>query len=153
MLKLLFKKINVFQDKNLIIKNLYLGNKLSAMENNNYTLIVNCSTNIKFYNDPQNKIRINLIDNPSQAENMYKQIIDNQVLEKIHNNLLKGNKVLVHCRMGRQRSAAIVACYLIKYHNYTCSSVINFIRNKRPEAFYPTINFKETILKIYKNNI
>ena len=57
--------------------------------------------------------------------------------------------VLVHCSMGIQRSCALVACYLVKYNGWTPTEAINYIKSKRPIAFFGNINFLETIEDIY----
>ena len=50
--------------------------------------------------------------------------------------------------MGMQRSATITACYLMKYHNIKFPDVIDFIKSKRKIAFFFSINFNDTIIKI-----
>jgi len=44
--------------------------------------------------------------------------------------------------MGMQRSAAIVACYLLKYYNIGLDKTILYIINKRPESFLTGNTFK-----------
>lgn len=133
-----------FNQVSQILPNLFLGNKYSP--NNKYDLIINCSTDLP--NIIDNTINIKLKDLPQEADNMYKQINEKNVLEEIHLNLQKNNKVLIHCHMGMQRSAAITACYLIKYHKYTIEDAINFIKSKRKIAFFFKVNFIKTIKKI-----
>jgi protein-tyrosine phosphatase len=53
--------------------------------------------------------------------------------------------------MGQQRSCAVVACYLIKYYNLTPQEAIDFIKLKRPIAFFGNVNFLQTIEFFYQN--
>ena len=57
--------------------------------------------------------------------------------------------VLVHCYAGMQRSCAVVACYLIRYHNMNPQEAINFIKSKRSIAFAGRVNFIKTIEEFY----
>ncbi|CAK84805.1 unnamed protein product (macronuclear) [Paramecium tetraurelia] len=62
--------------------------------------------------------------------NRYHQLMIRQfdeVADFIHNHLKNGN-VLVHCYAGISRSASLLIAYLIKYHNYTTLTTINFIK-------------------------
>ena len=57
---------------------------------------------------------------------------------------------------GRQRSCAIVAAYLMRYHNYHIDDAIHYIKTKRPYAFFISVNFKHALLSfkqtlLYKN--
>ena len=149
-----------------IIPNLYLGS-IKALEYCNinckynsinfhmvvdlikYTNMVNTSMGQKF----EKYINLPVNDSPDECNNLLKIINDTQVLEKIHLALHQNKPVLVHCFAGMQRSCAIVACYLIKYHNFTPISAIDFIKNKRPIAFFGNVNFMETLNTITKKTI
>lgn len=133
---------------NKILPNLYLGNKFSP--NKNYDLIINCSINLP--NVIDNTINIKLKDSLTEAKNMYKQLNEKNILEEIHLTLENNKKVLVHCHMGMQRSATVIACYLIKYYNFEIQKVINFLKSKRKIAFFSCVNFIETINKIYEDS-
>ena len=53
--------------------------------------------------------------------------------------------MLVHCAAGMQRSAAVVAMYLIATQNATADQAMAFIRSKREIAFVPEANFEKSI--------
>ncbi|XP_013404192.1 phosphatidylglycerophosphatase and protein-tyrosine phosphatase 1-like [Lingula anatina] len=42
--------------------------------------------------------------------------------------------VYVHCKAGRSRSATLVACYLMKVHNWSPEEAVSFIKDKRPHV-------------------
>ncbi len=128
-------------------ENLYLGNKDSINTKNFFTLIVNCTkTDVEFPPNCTNCIRISVDDTPDESERLLQLLDSTHVLQKIHENV---GPVLVHCRAGRQRSCAVVACYFIKYYNMTPVDSIAYIKSKRQEAFFGSINFANTINQFY----
>ena len=132
-----------------ILQNLYISDKHHVpFLQSDYDLIVNCTPDIPFPLIHNSIIRIPVYDHPLHAEKMYLAIQKTRVLESIHLHLQKGQTVLVHCHAGMQRSCAVVACYLVKYHGYTPERAINYIKGKRHVAFLNGVNFRETIEKI-----
>jgi protein-tyrosine phosphatase len=97
--------------------------------------------------DKKTQIYINLPvhDSPDECDKLLSLIKETNVLEKIHLALQQNKPVLVHCFAGMQRSCALVACYLIKYHTMTPDEAINYIKCKRPIAFFGRVNFMETL--------
>ena len=95
-------------------------------------------------------INLPVHDSPDECDKLLSLIHETQVLEKIHLALQENKPVLVHCFAGMQRSCALVACYLIKYNNMTPDEAIDYIKLKRPIAFFGKVNFMETLLSFYK---
>jgi len=60
-------------------------------------------------------------------------------VEKLHEELEKGNTVLVHCHHGRSRSVALILAYLLKYHPTTYPTF---------KVAYETIKRKKPIINI-----
>ena len=96
-------------------------------------------------------IRLPVNDSPDECDKLLSLIYETQVLEHIHASLQANEPVLVHCFMGIQRSASLVACYLIKYYNMSPSESIIYIKTKRPIAFFGGANFANMIEKFYEN--
>ena len=140
-------KINNY-DK--IIENLFIGNKESVKEFHRFDLLVNCTREIN-YSMPCIKIPVD--DSPSEYLKMLTFIYDTGVLEKMHSLISQNKPVLVHCYAGMQRSCAVVACYLVKYHGMTPENAILFIRQRRPVAFYYQVNFLRTIMAVYDSTL
>lgn len=131
-----------------IINNLYLGNKKDPYEKD-WHLIINCTTNLPFPKSCNNTIRIPIEDDPFDSNKLFNLMKDTTTLEEMHTNILNDKFVLVHCQQGIQRSPTIVACYLIKYHNYTKEQAIEFIKSKRQIAFFWQINLEKAIDLFY----
>jgi dual specificity phosphatase 12 len=144
-----------------IIPNLWVGNIYSALNNdflqkNNIQLVINCTLNIEFTNLQINKIRIPVNDDLKLESNKILLAYGIKVVDYIKEALDNNVGVLVHCMAGMQRSTSIVAMYLMKYYGFNLEDSINFIKSRRPIAFYNNVNFS-TALKIYEkknyNNI
>jgi protein-tyrosine phosphatase len=127
-----------------IIENLFIGNKKDP-HYSNWDLIVNCTPHLPFPSTCQNTIRIPVEDDPFDSIKLFNLIKDTNTLEVIHQNLSNNKKVLVHCQQGVQRSPTVVACYLLKYHNYTKQEAIDFIKLKRTIAFFWQLNLERTL--------
>jgi len=134
-----------------IVDNLFIGSMLALQFYNNFSMIVNCTEDemIKFPENCKKCIRIPLEDDPLECNNLLNLIIETNVLEKINKSILNNEPVLVHCFAGRQRSCALVACYLIKYHQLTPTTAIDYIKRKRKVAFFGGINFISAIVSFY----
>jgi len=55
--------------------------------------------------------------------------------------------------VGRQRSAACLAAYLIKYHNLTPYEACLYLTKKRIECFHfnLSLNFEQSLEEFYKD--
>jgi len=130
-----------------IIPNLYIGNRNASLELfPGLSLIVNCTRDLPLL---KNSIRIPIDDSPDWNIDLIKIIIETNILEHIHKCLLNKQNVLVHCMAGAQRSCAVVACYLIRYHSFTPEKTIQFIKSKRPIAFFGHVTFLDAINYYY----
>ena len=133
-----------------IIPNILLGNKNSAKDYkllNNLELIVNCTEDIPFYFIEKhiNRFRVSVPDDQSMYTNLKIITYIDKILPTIQEYYLKNKKILIHCRAGSQRSATLLACYLIKYHHLTKDMAITYISSKRGIAFFPGPNFNITL--------
>jgi protein-tyrosine phosphatase len=80
---------------------------------------------------------------PEEIGNLYAWAPE--TLYKLHREYRVGNTILVHCHAGMQRSAAVVAMYLILTQGMTADEAMAFIKSKRPIAFFPSANFEKAI--------
>lgn len=69
----------------------------------------------------------------------------------IHHQVQKGNRVYVHCKAGRGRSATVVACYLLKHGGFTSvDEVLKHIKSLRPQIAINPLQ-KQAIENYFKN--
>jgi len=126
-----------------IVPRLFLGNAASP-KTQHFALVVNCTRDIPF--EPHvSGIRLAVNDHPNQSLQLLALMEETHILERIHRTITSGHPVLVHCFAGMQRSCAVVACYLMRYHQMTAMQAVSFIRGQRPVAFFGGINFAQAI--------
>lgn len=138
-----------FSDCHHIIDNIYLGSSYNASDYNlldklSINNIVNVTDKVpNFFEDDLNfnyyyhEIKDNGID-----------IFEKEQLENIYEFIKKSeNNVLVHCVVGRSRSATIVIYYLMKEHNMTVDESIKYLRSKR-EVVNPSLRLINSLKKI-----
>jgi protein-tyrosine phosphatase len=58
-----------------------------------------------------------------------------QATQTIRDHVLSHDEVIVHCWAGQQRSAAVVAAYLIRYENMTKDDAMRFVKRHKSDAF------------------
>lgn len=120
-----------------IFENLWLGNYKAAC---NYDLIkekrINCIMNISEIIIPEydnvNYHYLRITDSDGRYKSLIKQM--ELFVDILRDELLRGKKVLIHCKQGHHRSASIIVMYLIKYYNINLVDAIRFIKIKRPTA-------------------
>ncbi len=145
--------LNNIDKYNIITDFLYLGNIDSLDDQEKFYLIVNCTKHIPLATKCSEIIRIPVNDDPLESENMMKYMKETHVLEKMHACRMNKQPVLVHCHAGMQRSAAVVACYLVHFYKMTPEEAIRYIKKKRPIAFYSQANFLKVIQNKYIDSI
>lgn len=123
---------------NLIFFNIWLGNLNSAYDQNfinqnKIKSIINVCDKI-----PNIFSLVQYVNYPLTDKNAcYHQLLDifNQCAEIIHQSVVRNETILVHCKKGHHRSAAIVAYYLMKYQKMKLDYIIKLIKKNRPAAF------------------
>lgn len=150
-------------DKILEIKDggkLFIGDMISStnksyLEKNKINLIINCTKDLPFIKDKKYlKYRLKVSDFSLNIDKENEMLIKNinKYLYIIDVGLRNNKNILIHCRNGIQRSATLIACYLIKYHSYNKKTAIQYIKEKRKKSFFPFIIFNSVINDIEKKN-
>lgn len=138
-----------------ILPGIWLGDAIAASDDswilrNQISVIFNCTKDIPFHATARcitHRYRLPVDDNLQMSE------IDNmaawaaEAVLKAYHAWSAGNRVLIHCYAGRQRSAAIVAMLVILLLGKPMEDAMIFIRQKRPVAFFPAANFERAIRK------
>lgn len=144
-------------DVDLIIPNLWLGNKHAALDENFLR-----SSNIKYVINVTDGIHcpfhfITYYHIPIKDKKMCDAESKHAMLEYIDNALnliLRGLKehkgVLVHCRKGHHRSANIILIFLMKYLNIGYIPAMIYINRIRPYALKRDTCINKWILEYYK---
>jgi protein-tyrosine phosphatase len=58
-----------------------------------------------------------------------------------------GQPVVVHCHAGQQRSAAVMAAYLMWTRKMSLEQSVSYIKLCKPDAFLYGVNFREALEK------
>lgn len=140
-----------------IIPDLWLGNKETIenylfLKEKKVDCMINVTRDLGFNERYKNceTIRIPVDNNFEEGmleDNiaMYKYL--EEIVTIIHKRLNKNKVVLVYCVDGKQRSATIIAGYIIKYGKVGMKQSIEYMRTKEVECFRPNINFAMTLKK------
>jgi hypothetical protein len=130
-----------------ILDYLYCGNYNSIKKNLGFSFVVCCANELELPASFKcDGIKLNIDDNEwYDSHKYYNAIVSSGVLGKINQYINQQKSVLIYCRAGSQRSCALVAIYLIKYHNLELSEAIKHIYLCRPYAFNGGIKFIDTI--------
>lgn len=125
-------------DANLIIDLIWLGNMRAAHDLKFVTTkcirhiinitknVPNIFMNINYLTLPINDIEV-CYNNYFPMMNKGAALINKIVSEKI--------PILVHCKRGHHRSAAVLALYFMKYHKMSLIDAIKLIKYVRPTTF------------------
>ena len=135
---------------NEILPGLWLGNGKAALDRgflvkNSITTVFNCTKDILFSDIIRRQYRVPVDDNLQTAEIRNMELWSFEIVAKLAKELNAGHKTLVHCAAGMQRSAAVMAMYLIATKQMTTDQAIAYIKEKRPIAFMPMANFEKAI--------
>lgn len=135
---------------NEILPGLWLGNRIASQDTfwlrqHNINAVFNASKDIPFAPGNHSMYRIPVEDNLKEEEIRNMELWSWEIVHKVLNEYNQGNRVLVHCAAGMQRSAAIVAMVLIALYRCKTDDAIKFIKGKRPIAFLGHANFYKSI--------
>lgn len=140
-----------------ILPNLWLGNIKCAQnklffDTNDIDIVFNCSKDIPFYSNYTKNVRISVNDDLTESEIHRFYFYLSKACDLINENLLDNKNILVHCYAGKQRSAGIIAAYLMKYADMNYNDAIQSIKSKRFIAFTPSVNFEKALRK-FENDL
>lgn len=144
----------MWDNAHLILPRLWLGNKKAAhdtdfLRTQKISMVINCSKDIEFATATapgvQLRLRVPVDDNLQSAEIQNLARWSPEIIYKVIHAWNQGHTILIHCYAGVQRSAAVIAMTLIATRQMTSDSAIKFIRACRPIAFFPAVNFIDSI--------
>ena len=137
-------------DAHEIIHGLWLGNERSSQDTvflkaNNINVVFNCTKTSPFHPVVPIQYRLPIDDNLREEEIRNLELWSAEVAHKLMREYLAGNRILVHCFAGMQRSAAAVAIFLIAFKKMRTEEAMAFIKSRRPIAFHGGANFGRAI--------
>jgi len=135
-----------------IIKNIWIGNYHDALDANlfnrhNISAVANITKNIPFLKKSMDRLHLKVEDDGNKHD--YKVMAKRlpEIVAWIDDMLQQNKVVLVHCAAGIQRSACVVAAYLMHSNSkFSVANAVNFVRSRRPIAFSPAVNFKSSLV-------
>ena len=152
-----------------IIPGLFIGDEYSSYNKpfllkNNITVIINCTNDVPFkFKRSFSYLRVPVDDSLKDKDiDKMTQFLP-LVVEYLKNAHRTGRRnVLVHCHAGVQRSAIVVASYLLKYYKFKGRfgkpmEIVKFMISKRPLVFFanedfgPSINFDKSYYSFYRS--
>lgn len=139
-----------FNDADLIIPRIWLGNARAAhneefLKNQGIEVVFDCTKDIPFHPSIRRRYRVPVDDDLSQEEIRNMELWSFEIIYKLLQEYKSGRMILVHCAAGMQRSAAVVAMFLIATQGMKWEEALQYIRQRRPIAFYPSANFLAAI--------
>ena len=132
-----------------ILPGLWLGNAeasqdIAFLKDKRIDAVFNCTKNLPFVHSVKRKYRLPVDDNLQDEEIRNMELMSCEVVYKVIHEYKQG-PILVHCAAGMQRSAAVVAMFLIATKGMKTDQAITYIRQRRPIAFQPGPNFIKAI--------
>ena len=137
-------------DAHEILTGLWIGNEKSSQDEtflrfNHIDVVFNCTKTLPFHYSIAHKYRLPVDDNLREEEIRNMELWSFDIAYKIMHEYLAGNRILVHCHAGMQRSAAAVAIFLIAFKRMRADEAMLFIKQRRPIAFHGGANFERAI--------
>lgn len=116
------------------------------MEKNRIGLVVDCSRNIPMHFASKiESVRVPVNDDPADNPILLRYLP--RVVPRIDRALTAGKSVLVHCRAGMQRSAAVATAYVMWKRRLTADGAKKFVNDIKRETFFPVATFDLALRK------
>ena len=146
-----------FNPADMIVPRIWLGNKHASMDEkflrqHGIQTVFNCTKDLPFHHTMRRRYRVPVDDNLEEEEIRNMELWSFEIIYKLLLEYKQGNTILVHCAAGIQRSAAVVAMFLMVLTGMKHEDAMLYIKDKRPIAFHQSANFLRSI-QGFENNI
>lgn len=144
------KRVTFSDPANEILPGLWLGNRHASMDENflqmnGIQVVFNCTKDLPFSPLISSQYRVPVHDNLKEEEIANMERWSKEIVYCLMREYKSGKAILVHCMAGVQRSAAVVAMFLIAYLQIHALDAYQFIKDRRSIAFHPRANFGRAI--------
>ena len=140
-----------------IVPGLYLTSVYGATKENiirkNVSLLINSAQELPRQDIAGvESVKIFLDDTPYALINVY----FDRMADKMHEHMVRGGRVLVHCMLGVSRSTSLVLAYLMKYRNMSLKSSYDLVVSKRscvrpnPGFWRQLVDYEKKLFSSYK---
>lgn len=139
-----------YDNANEIIPRIWIGDRFASQDDkwlreNGIQTVFNCTKDIPFHSSIPNQYRVPVDDNLQPAELANMERWSSEIAFKLYKEYQTGNRILVHCYAGRQRSATVVALFLLLLTGRPLIQVLYLIQSRRSVTFRPRINFADAL--------
>lgn len=117
--------------------------KPQLLENCGISCVINCTKEVPNLNAPEGE-RLKLWLDDTEETDLYSYL--DMVVDRIHEIIEEGGKVLIHCVAGVSRSAAFALAYLVKYEHLSLRQAYKFCAVKRP-LVRPNLGFWKQLIE------
>jgi protein tyrosine/serine phosphatase len=145
-----------FNNADMIVPRIWLGNKMASMDEvflrqNGIETVFNCTKDLPFDSLMRRRYRVPVDDNLEEEEIRNMELWSFEIIYKLLLEYKQGKTILVHCAAGIQRSAAVVAMFLMVFTGMKHEDAMQYIRERRPIAFFKNAHFLKSIQGFEKN--
>ena len=123
----------------------------SFLRQNGIETIFNCTKDLPFHSSMRRRYRVPVDDNLEEEEIRNMELWSFEIIYKLLLEYKQGNTILIHCAAGMQRSAAVVAMFLMVFTGMKHEDAMQYIKERRPIAFFKNANFLKSIQGFEKN--
>ena len=140
---------------NYMIDNIYLGNAQAASDEEylkkyNISTVVNCAEEIPSEYKDIKFFELKMYD--SVIQNLFPKFEVAYKFIKINSKKESNNNILIHCSLGKSRSASLVVFYLMKEKKWDYDTCFQYMRERRPLAT-PNEHFENQLREYYDKYI
>ena len=144
--------LELMDNANQIEPNLWIGDMRAPADDNfliknNINVVFNCTPSLPFSKNRIIQYKYQLAINDDLKANSIRNMALSlpAAVSTLIKHLKNNDRVLVHCHAGMQRSATLIAAYLMAKYNLTKKQAVKQIQEKRTFAFTPAVNFDQAL--------
>ena len=123
----------------------------SFLRQNGIETVFNCTKDLPFHSSMRRRYRVPVDDNLEEEEIRNMELWSFEIIYKLLLEYKQGNTILIHCAAGMQRSAAVTAMFLMVFTGMKHEDAMQYIKERRPIAFFKNANFLKSIQGFEKN--